>query len=164
MEYGVIGLGVVILLVIAPMNFRKILKPKGGHPSQETPPQIGLIRSGIGSDSPGQVSLAAMPALDEALVQRQQGILKEPWGRDPFVGSKARLARTGTSQLILRGISVPDKGKAMAILGEQIVQEGDQVEDYTVKQIEPGQVILERLGREFILRREEEESASESKP
>ena len=55
----------------------------------------------------------------------------------------------------MHGISW-QKGNGMAVINDQILQEGDTIEDSVISAIEKNRVILERDGRKFYLILEEE--------
>lgn len=154
-EVGVIAAGLAVLAVLAPLRFLQLQKRRAGRPAaaqgaQEIPPAV----------APERPTGAAPPlgARDEAELQEQRAILEgEPWGRSPFApaGSVPTIA---PSAPLLKGVSITDSGTDAALINEQIVSEGDSLDEETVvRRIEPTEVVLEREGREFILRLPEEE-------
>ena len=78
------------------------------------------------------------------------------WGRDPFRDLSIRTERvyrvpqTEEVSLNLSAISIADGG-SVAMINNQIVTVGDDIEGYTVKEIEPKQVLLEKNGQTKII-------------
>ena len=76
----------------------------------------------------------------------------ETWGRDPFYDPSTMVKRTVYKPKVqevildLKAISFSE-GKSVAMINSQIVTVGDVVEGYTVKSIEPKQVIIEKDGQ-----------------
>lgn len=151
-EIGIIAAGLVLLSVLLPMNFLGGQKKKAARraPIQEAQEPLAAV-----APQP-QGAAAPLGARDEARYQQQLAILeKEPWGRNPFAQKGPPGAQAA---LVLRGVSTTEQGEAIALINETVAVEGDALDPETVvKRIEPTQVILERGGREFILRMEETE-------
>ena len=140
----IIAVGVVLLMILLLMNAKPAKKPVGSQTAAvkgEPPPPPGALE-------------ARLPP-DEARIQRQRAILKEPWKRDPFQGASVSSV-SGRSELNLKGIAVSQGNRPMAVINEEIVQEGDAVRGHLVKRIQPNQVVLQRGEEELILRLEEE--------
>jgi len=74
------------------------------------------------------------------------------WGRDPFYDSASREKRivyrpsTPDASFQLSAISIGDGG-SIAMINNQIITVGGEIEGYTVKSIEPKQVVLEKNGQ-----------------
>lgn len=151
-QLGVIAMGLVFLAILLTSNFHKAPRPGPPEEAAKQPKEAAKPALQAAAQGPSK----GVEPRDEDLFAKQSMILKAPWGRDPFHGPKAKEPGM-LSKLGLKGISVLDRGGALAVIGEQIVGEGDWVDDYIVKRIDPTQVVLERQGREFILRLEEEE-------
>lgn len=67
------------------------------------------------------------------------------WGIDPFYPAETSSAIYGTDGLILTGI-MWDKDNPLAIINDNVVKIGDKLSDYTVKEINEKNVMLEKDG------------------
>jgi len=150
----VIGAGVLLLMVFIPMNLMKGKKKPAGPtatPVEAAPGGPLGIPQGA-----SQAPTAMLGALDPDRREKQIGILKGPWGRDPFYHKRGMIPVV-RSELVLKGVAVRSDGKTAALINDAIVEEGEEVEGCRVKRIEPVHVILDQNGREIILELQEEE-------
>ncbi len=152
-QLSVIGVGLLALVFLIPSTMRDAKKRRAIQKAAVTQ-QESASESEAPEEEPAAPGMVLEP-LDEAQRQQQLAVLKEPWGRDPFL-QKGLPAPTLQTELVLKGVARRADGQVIALINEEIVQEGDRVEGHTVKRIEPAQVILQRDGREFILKLEEE--------
>lgn len=158
-ELAVIGGGVLVVAVLLPGNLGKLRPagrpvPRGGAraPVEQTAPS-----------APVPPRTPAQPSLNEELLE-QKRVLREAWGKSPFVrGTPAgpKASASGPQEIILhlKGVSTPSGGPALGIINETIVQEGDAIEGYRVKEIHPDFVVLEQGEQEKVLKLDEEEGS-----
>lgn len=101
--------------------------------------------------------VAVQPATEQATEapsttasEETQPAVSEPiqWGSDPFV--RDWVLSSEVANLNLRAITVTTNG-ASALINDQIVQIGDEINRKKVIQIEPDRVTLEQGGRTFTL-------------
>ncbi|MBI3333426.1 MAG: hypothetical protein HYZ93_04995 [Candidatus Omnitrophica bacterium] len=153
-QLGVIGVGVALLgitFVLNSLTARKkqaAWKAKLAQEVQATAPAV---------PSAPEPELPVTGPADEARIQQQIAVLKEPWGKDPFRDEGLAKTVAAPSVFKLKGVSIAQGKPAMAVINESIVQEGDRLDDHIVKRIEPTQVVLQRGEQELILKLEEEE-------
>lgn len=149
-----IGVGAAGLAILLPLNLLKVRQQK-----QKRLQQVEQTAKDL-SQGAEPAPVAVKPAVtlgpqDEALRKLQQAVLEKGWGPDPFLIQKQATPTSET--LLLKGVSVLADGRGMAVINDSIVGVGDEVEGHTVRRIAPKQVILEKEGREFILKFQGEE-------
>ncbi|MBN1793356.1 MAG: hypothetical protein JW844_00150 [Candidatus Omnitrophica bacterium] len=119
-----------------------------GSPATPKPAQSDMFDLGI--------DIAKLGPRDETAIQQQQKVLEAEWGRDPFFSLNVGVtSRKG--KLTLRGISWSGSGRALAMINDEILVEGETIEGSTIIAIEKDRVTLEQDGREYYLILEEEE-------
>jgi len=99
------------------------------------------------------------PELKE-IIERQKEKASEQYGRDPFFhsseiseGKEGQTKGHHIASLALKGIAW--KGKTpMALIGDEIVKEGDTIGEYKVISIQKNRVVLTKDGKELILTQE----------
>lgn len=145
----------ILILVIIPIWIRAF-KPRPGvtssPPSQEVAPPATEIGGSIKEAAPQKIDIIQDKEKEEA--QRKRMAL--PWSRDPFM-AQGKLAKKGPSRpeaLALSGI-IWDEKKPAAIINDNIVSVGDEIQGKKVIKIEKNKVILQEDGEEYILRLEE---------
>jgi hypothetical protein len=160
----IIILGILILIIV-PIWIRA-LKPRGkriasaprtaalegSSPSQAVTPSITNDTEPMKKVAPMKIDIPQ----DNEKEKVQKKRMALPWSRDPFV-AQGKLKKKGPSApttLHLSGIMWDEK-KPAAIINDNIVSAGDEVQGKKIIKIEKDKVILQEDGQEYILRLEE---------
>ena len=144
-------LGALILLYITSM-------PRGGKKRTAIPP--GPPQVSRYSSLPPLVQ-APLPAQDPEGVRRMmREAASRTWGRDPFLLQQEGVRPVATvedgsiANLRLYG-TIWTGDTTCAVINDWVVKEGDRIAGATVKRIGRDQLVLEREGRQHILRIQE---------
>ena len=174
MQLGVIGLCLAVIPVILINNQReraarlKSVQEKARKEAEEAAAQAKAPPQAAPAAAPAAKAAAGKPATpeikplgprDEKAIALQKASLARPWGKDPFHSAGTASSTSKAGALTLKGIAYRPSGKSFAMINEAILREGEEIEGNHVVKIERRQVTLNREGREFILRLEEEQPA-----
>jgi len=162
-QFGIIAIMMVLMIVKLPSFIRSIQGTSQQNTTSATPEvadlpaavpdflkaMVAQVRSGNGAD-PSQTDLRLKRA-------SQLALMDQPWGRDPFFGiiigerEEKPDASSGQQDLVLQAVSLKGK-KAMAIINQTVVREGDEVFGMRVHQIQRDRVVFSGGEREMTLR------------
>lgn len=128
------------------------------EPERDEPPALETVEEIEEAPAPPGTQ---RPSGLEAMLELQEERAAGDWGRDPFRGRPAEEEEPETapepgereevSGLILRGIASMN-GAKQALIGAEVLSEGEMVQGYKVVAIEESRVILIKEGREHEIR------------
>ncbi len=156
-ELVVIVVGCLIFVIILVSNLKKARGPSRGKAAEKpTMENVNLKDTDRGA---GIVKLNLIPkytpelgpGYKEDILRQGAKLFEGEWGRDPFILSLTPIQRVGS--LELTGISWKD-GKAIAIISDYIVREGDLIQGSQILEIGKNNVVIKKGGRKYILRLE----------
>jgi hypothetical protein len=159
---GVLVAVLALFMVMEQGNAKKRRARRAAPPAEaaqqaEQPPAASAPATADGAEAAAASGLSGVLAKlgprDEASVQRQLERMQLDWGRNPFEPpGEGPTSRAGL--LTLRGLSVTPSGRNLAIVNETILREGELIDGNEIVRIETNQVVLQKDGREFILKLE----------
>lgn len=143
-------IALIVLICMTGLIFVKIIfrakAPSGGLPaaspgSAEMPKEI---KEGV-----------ALPTTKVDFFELEEQLKKNrprlKWVRDPFrFPPKKEIEKTDVEKLNLTGI-IYDEGSPIAVINDEIVHEGDEIEGVKVIKIESERVLLEKDGKPYTL-------------
>jgi len=95
-----------------------------------------------------------LPPLNEKLVQMQNRIETEPWGRDPFIPAPTPVYRDleteGWKEFELEAL-IPGPGGGAAIIDGELIGVGEYYRGYRLSAVSKSRITLEKSGQSFIL-------------
>ena len=157
-KLAILGIGIVVIAAVwlAPDKKSKKPRPKKAAPAAASPAPAAPAPGPKAADpAPVPASPAVnekLPALSPELRAKQEAVLSEPCGRDPFSQySKDRWKPEDLSLLELKGICSRRGSRPVALLGDSIVKEGDFVGKAQVMEIGRNFVRLKKGAREYKL-------------
>ena len=132
-ELIITGISVIFLIFLVIGNTQKAQKKKAS-----------MITTGKTVAS----SLLAPISFEEKEIE--ESVIKEGWGRDPFLFGASTMTSFGLEGLLLNGI-VWDKENPYAIINNDVVKIGDKIGDITVVEINEESVVMEEDGEQHTL-------------
>lgn len=126
-------------------------------PDRDAPPAVGNAEEIEEAPAPPGIQI---PPDIETILELQEERMERDWGRDPFRGRPRAEEpepvpepdeREEVPELILRGIARMN-GEKKALIGTEVVSEGEMVMGYKVIAIDESRVILRKEGREHEIR------------
>ena len=143
-EYIVIGACVVGLIAILPKYI--------GRGKKKTKPKKPAA---VSVDKILAPETAKPTEADEDIIAKQEEFASRPWGRDPFFFAKTKKLYKGES-FALKGISLGPKRKGFAFINDEVLSVGEEIEGYTILEIQRTRVLLKKGGDSFYLSMPEE--------
>ena len=155
-QIAVIAVGLVFIAVLAVMQFVVKKKPKEvNYSAREGDAVVTVLGAGV--QTPGGASAVKfdLPPLPEDIAQKQKLGAQQPWGRNPFVLNAVVMEGDPAQDNPLSGLEVTAivlrEGTGMAVVGEDIVREGDKLRGYTVIKISDQGIELEKDGKKVVM-------------
>ncbi|MCH7761549.1 hypothetical protein IIA15_09165 [candidate division TA06 bacterium] len=103
------------------------------------------------STPPVAVAKKAIPQKKEERPRQLRRFQKEEWGRNPFLAIGEERETSYLSGLVLTGI-LWDEKQPFAVINGAVLGAQDAVGHYTIREILPDGIVLERDGKTFTLR------------
>ncbi len=157
-EITIIALLVPLLAFVVYSNLISPSKEKKKPPlktvSKEVAPAPGKVVAPAGRKKEEH-----LPPLDRVVRQRQEEIVRRPWGRDPFNTAPISPEEVNRSSnwraFHLTGI-IPSSEGGVAILDGEVIGVGEEHRGYSLIKVEDRRITLEKSGKKFIINMLEE--------
>ena len=149
-EYIVTGiLGVLLIYLLWSTFFKEEAQQQAGTEPRQVVEEVAQVEPDIPPPP------AAPVHLTEELLQQQSERMELDWGPDPFLLRSeiepVPQEREEAGGLVLKGIAKLREGKK-ALVGTDIVAEGDTIHGYEVVLISESHVVLSKKGEEYEIR------------
>lgn len=135
-------------LVVGPKK-KKVQPPPAESPGVVVQPAGKVEAPPVPGEKEGK-----LPPLNEKLVQMQNQIAGQPWGRDPFIPAPTPVSSdgeaTGWKDFELDGL-IPGPGGGAAIINGELIEVGEYYRGYRLSTVSNSRITLEKGGQSFIL-------------
>lgn len=155
-QIAVITAGLLLIGVLLAAQF--LVKKKNGEVNYSAgggAAVVTVIGAGAAASGGGTAVRFDLPPLPEDIAQKQKLGAEQSWGRNPFVLNAVVTPGQPAQQSLLSGLEVTAivlrDGVGMAVIGEDIVREGDKLRGYTVTKISSGGIELEKDGEKVVM-------------
>ena len=129
-------------------------KPSGKAVSREVSPAPAQV-----AHPTGKKTERHLLSLDKDVRRRQEEIARQDWGRDPFNPapiSPEEINRSSNWRVFQLSGIIPSPEGGVAILDGEVIGVGEEHRGYRLIMVEVSRIILEKNGKEFIIKMLEE--------